>query len=172
MGDMGYPTLFAAAIFGLAAAFRSGGGITGGFFSDRYGRESAFTIFSVLTFTGTLILIFSKPGTPFMIYAFAILYGLGSGATATISSSLQADIFQGKSFGLIFGVIQAATGIGAALGPWLMGLIYDTLGTYLPALQGMLGIHVIAVAGVWIVAPRKVRPIGRATKAVTDASPP
>jgi MFS family permease len=169
MGDMGYPTFFAAAIFGLAAAFRSGGGIAGGFFSDRYGRESVFTIFSVLTFTGTLTLIFSKPGTPFMIYAFAILYGLGSGATATISSSLQADIFQGKSLGLIFGIIQAATGIGGALGPWLTGLIYDTLGTYLPALQGILGIHVIVAAGVWIVAPRKVRPIGRAAKAVTDA---
>ena len=171
MGDMGYPTLFAATIFGLAAAFRSGGGIVGGFFSDRYGRESAFTVFSVLTFTGTLALIFSKPGTPFMIYAFAILYGLGSGATGTISSSLQADIFQGKSFGLIFGVIQAATGIGAALGAWLTGLIYDTLGTYLPALQGMLAIYVIAAAGVWIVAPRKVRPIRRTAKAVADTSP-
>jgi len=171
MADMGYPTLFAAAMFGLAAAFRSGGGIAGGFFSDRYGRESAFTIFSVLTFTGTLSLIFSKPGTPFMIYAFAILYGLGSGATGTISSSLQADIFQGKSFGLIFGVIQAATGIGAALGAWLTGLIYDTLGTYLPALQGMLAIYVIAAAGVWIVAPRKVRPIRRTAKAVADTSP-
>ncbi len=172
LGDVGYTTLFAATNFGISAAFRSGGGIAGGFFSDRYGRESAFTIFSVLTFTGTLTLIFSKPETPFMIYGFAILYGLGSGAGGTISSSLQADIFQGKSFGLIFGVIQAATGIGAAIGPWLTGLIYDNLGTYLPALQGMLGIYVIAVAGIWIVAPRKVRPIGRAAKAVADAGPP
>ena len=106
-----------------------------------------------------------------MIYAFAILYGLGSGATGTISSSLQADIFQGKSFGLIFGVIQVATGIGAALGAWLTGLSYDTLGTYLPALQGMLAIYVIAAAGVWIVAPRKVRPIRRTPKAVADTSP-
>ncbi len=159
MGDVGYPTFFAATIFGLAGACRSSGGIVGGFFSDRYGRESAFTIFSVLTFTGTMALIFSKPETPFLIYAFAIMYGLGSGATGTISSSLQADVFQGKSFGLIFGFIQAATGIGAALGPWLTGLIYDTQGTYLPALQGMLGIYVIAAAGVWIVAPRKVRPV-------------
>ena len=159
MGDVGYPTFFAATIFGLTGACRSGGGILGGFFSDRYGRESAFTIFSVLTFTGTMALIFSKPETPFMIYAFAIMHGLGSGATGTIASSLQADIFQGKSFGLIFGFIQAATGIGAALGPWLTGLIYDTQGTYLPALKGMLGIYVLAVAGVWIVAPRKVRPI-------------
>ena len=159
--DVGYPPIFAATIFGITAVFRSGGGIMGGVFSDRFGRESAFTIFSVLTFTGTLALIFSKPGTSFMIYAFAILFGLGSGATATISSSLQADIFQGKSFGLIFGFIQAGTGIGAALGPWLTGLLYDTLGTYLPALQGMLVIYVIAAAGIWIVAPRKVRPIGR-----------
>ena len=159
MGDVGYPTFFAATIFGLAGACRSGGGIVGGLFSDRYGRESAFTIFSVLTFFGTMTLIYSKPETPFLIYAFAIMYGLGSGATGTISSSLQADLFQGKSFGLIFGFIQAAAGIGAALGPWLTGLIYDTQGTYLPALEGMLGIYVLTAAGVWIVAPRKVRPV-------------
>lgn len=159
MGDIGYPAFFAATIFGLAGACRSGGGIVGGFFSDRYGRESAFTIFSVLTFTGTTALIFSRPEAPLMIYAFAIMHGLGSGATGTISSSLQADVFQGQSFGLIFGFIQAATGIGAALGPWLMGFIYDTQGTYLPALYGILGIYVIVATGVWIVAPRKVRPI-------------
>ncbi len=162
MDDVGYPTILAATILGLAAIFRSGGGIVGGFLSDRFGRESTFTVFSVLTFAGTAILIFSNPELPVLIYTFAILYGLGSGGTATISSSLQADIFQGKNFGLIFGVIQAATGIGAALGPWLTGLIYDTLGTYLPALQGMLAIHVISVIGIWIVAPRKVRRIGRA----------
>jgi len=91
------------------------------------------------------------------------LHGLGSGATGTIFSSLQADIFQGGSFGLIFGVIQTTTGIGAALGPWLTGLIHDTLGTYLPALQGMLVIYVLAAIGIWIVAPRRVRPIGRAS---------
>jgi MFS family permease len=159
IGDVGYPTFFAATIFGLAGACRSGGGIVGGFFSDRYGRESAFTIFSVLSFIGLMTLIYSKPETPFLIYAFAVMHGLGSGATGTISSSLQADVFQGKSFGLIFGFIQAASGIGAALGPWLTGLIYDTQGTYLPALQGMLVIYVVVVAGVWIVAPRKVRPI-------------
>ena len=163
MDDIGYPTILAAAILGMSAIFRSGGGIIGGFFSDRFGRESTFTVFSVLSFSGTLALIFSSPGVPFSIYAFAILHGLGSGATGTISSSLQADIFQGGSFGLIFGVIQTTTGIGAALGPWLMGLVHDTLGTYLPALQGMLVIYVLSIIGVWIVAPRKVRAIGRAS---------
>ena len=162
MNDVGYSTILAATILGLAAIFRSGGGIVGGFFSDRFGRESTFTVFSVLTFAGTSFLIFSDAELPVLIYAFAILYGLGSGGTSTIYSSIQADIFQGKNFGLIFGVIQTATGIGAALGPWLTGLIYDTLGTYLPAFQGLLAIHVISVIGIWIVAPRKLRFIGRA----------
>jgi MFS family permease len=166
MGDVGYPAFFAATIFGLAGACRSGGGIVGGFFSDRYGRESAFTVFSVLTIIGTTALIFSRPETPFMIYAFGILHGLGSGATGTISSSLQADVFQGPSFGLIFGFIQAAAGIGAALGPWLMGYIYDTQGTYLPALVGILGIYVMVAIGVWIVAPRKVRPVVKSAQII------
>lgn len=159
MDDVGYPMILAATILGLAAIFRSTGGIVGGFFSDRFGRESTFTAFSILTFAGTTILIFSDPEWPVLIYMFAILYGLGSGGTSTIYSSLQADIFQGRNFGLIFGAIQTATGIGAALGPWAAGMIHDTLGTYLSALQGMLAIHVISVIGIWIVAPRKVRPI-------------
>ncbi len=164
IGDVGYPTLFAATIFGLSAVFRSGGGIIGGHTSDRIGRESAFALFSLLTFSGTVALIFARPEAPWIIYAFAILHGLGSGATGTINSSLKADIFQGRSFGLIFGFNQAATGIGAALGPWLMGLVYDRMGTYVPALQAMLLIYVLTVVGIWIVAPRKVRPIGRRAK--------
>lgn len=164
IGDVGYPTMFAAAIFGLTAVFRSGGGIVGGHTSDRIGRESAFTLFSLLTFSGTVALIFARPEAPWIIYAFAILHGLGSGATGTISSSLKADLFQGRSFGLIFGLNQVATGIGAALGPWLMGFIYDRMGTYGPALHAMLLIYVLTVVGIWIVAPRKVRPIGRRAK--------
>ena len=170
--DMGYPRLFAAAIFGMTAIFRSGGGIFGGFISDRIGRESAYTAFSLLSIAGTLALIYTRPEVPLLLYAFAVLQGLGSGATATVSSSLQADIFQGKSFGLIFGVIQAATGIGAAVGPWLAGLIYDKWGTYQPVLQGMLLIYVLVVIGVWIAAPRKVRPIGREVETAFDARIP
>lgn len=172
IADVGYPKLFAATIFGLSAVFRSGGGIVGGFISDRIGRERAYTAFSLLSFAGILALIFVKPGTPYLLYAFAVLQGLGSGATATVSSSLHADMFQGRSFGLIFGVIQAATGIGAALGPWLAGLVYDTWGTYVPTLQAILLIYFFSVAGVWIAAPRKVRPIGRAERAVIDARMP
>ena len=51
----------------------------------------------------------------------------------------------------------------------LTGLIYDTLGTYLPALQGMLAIYVISTEGVWIISPRKVRPFGHPPKVPADA---
>ena len=164
MDDVGYQTILTATILGLVAIFHSGGGIVGGFFSDRFGRESTFTVFGALTFTGILVLIFLDTKIPLLIYGFAVLYGLGTGGTSTIYSSLQADIFQGKNFGLIFGVIQTATGIGAALGPWLTGLIYDTLGTYLPALQCMLAIQMLSVIGIWIVAPRKLHFIGGAAR--------
>ena len=161
IGDVGFTHLFAATIFGLSAAFRSGGGILGGYFSDRFGREMGVTVFSLLSFIGTMSLIFAQPGVPLILYVFAILHGLGSGATGTITSSLKADIFHGKNFGVIFGLIQTGTGIGAALGPWLVGLVYDRMGTYLPALQGLLAIYMLTVIGIWVAAPRKVRPIAR-----------
>lgn len=171
--DVGFSSLFAATIFGLSAAFRSGGGILGGYFSDRFGRELGVTIFSLLTAFGTIFLIFADSEMPIILYTFAILHGLGSGATGTISSSLKADIFHGKNFGIIFGWIQTGTGIGAAIGPWLFGLIYDRTGNYFPALQGLLVVYALTIVGTWVAAPRKVRPIARADRNMaTDSQSP
>ena len=41
-----------------------------------------------------------------------------------------ADLFQGKHLGTIYGVISIGTGIGAATGSWVSGLIFDLSGNY------------------------------------------
>jgi nitrate/nitrite transporter NarK len=41
-----------------------------------------------------------------------------------------ADLFQGRHLGAILGVISIGTGIGAAVGAWASGLIFDLSGSY------------------------------------------
>lgn len=155
MADLGYPHLLAAAIFGLTLASRSGGGILGGLLSDRLGREQTYTAFACLSLLGVIFLLELRPSAPWMLYAFALSYGLGSGAAGTISSSLHADLFLGRNFGAIFGLTQVGAGLGAALGPWLAGLLYDRLGGYGPAFQAILLLIALSAAGIWMAAPRR-----------------
>jgi cyanate permease len=42
--------------------------------------------------------------------------------------------FGQRSFGTVFGLVGAATQAGVALGPGLMGLLHDLLGSYQTAL--------------------------------------
>lgn len=74
-------------------------------------------------------------------YAFAALFGFGTGIV-TVESPLAAWLFGLRSHGLIFGIISLGFTIGAALGPFLTGFIFDTKGSYQLAfiICGVVGI--------------------------------
>jgi len=74
-------------------------------------------------------------------YAFAALFGFGTGIVI-VESPLAAWLFGLRSHGLIFGIISLGFTIGAALGPFLTGFIFDTKGSYQLAfiICGVVGI--------------------------------
>jgi len=48
----------------------------------------------------------------------------------------------------VFGLVAAAAQAGVALGPGLMGLLHDALGSYQPVLWCLVGLESLAVAAV------------------------
>jgi len=52
------------------------------------------------------------------------------------------------AFGTVFGLVAAAAQAGVALGPGLMGLLHDALGSYQPVLWCLVGLESLAVAAV------------------------
>lgn len=58
------------------------------------------------------------------------IFGMGLGVTAPMVMSAAADLFQGRMFGMIYGIVEAAIGIGGALGAWVAGFIFDITQTY------------------------------------------
>jgi MFS family permease len=81
---------------------------------------------------------------------------LGYGA-ASVFGAVPAELFAGKRYGLIFGVIASAAGAGAALGPWTMGLMFDHWGRYDQAFVVAIAVSGLSVLGMWLAGPRHVR---------------
>ncbi|MBA7591695.1 hypothetical protein ES708_33855 [subsurface metagenome] len=71
-----------------------------------------------------------QPNCPYLLYGYAILFGLGYGSIAPIFPARTADLFLGPHFGKIMGVLSIAGGVGGALGVWFSGKIYDITASY------------------------------------------
>jgi len=128
--DKGFSAAQGAFFFGLAGMAGSVGKIFFGWLSDRIGREIAFGTGLGCAFLGILSLMMLQPEYPYLLYGYAILFGLGYGSIAPIIPSRAADLFLGPHFGRILGVLSIGGGIGGALGVWLSGKIYDITASY------------------------------------------
>ena len=156
--DAGYDLVLGSIIFAIVGIFGSAGKIIWGTVSDYIGREMSNTIGSVCTLAGILMLALIKDTSqPWMLYAFAVLFGIGYGTHAPIHPAITADIFQGKNFGAIWGVVFVGTGAGTAFGPWLAGYIFDRTESYDGTVLFTSVSLVVSVVFFWLAAPRKVR---------------
>ena len=65
-----------------------------------------------------------------MLYLFAALYGISLWASGGIISPLVAEFFGLKAHGALFGATVLSAAVGGAIGPLVVGYIYDTTGSY------------------------------------------
>ena len=113
--DQGFPRLFVAGIFGLTGLLSVVGRIVFGIAADRIGRATSATISYGCTAAGTLCLLGLESwrhAAP--LYAYALLFGLGFGARGPIITAIASQLFHGRRFGVIYGILSVGNGIGAA----------------------------------------------------------
>jgi MFS family permease len=156
--DAGFSPSLAALLVGLVGLFRSAGSVLCGPLSDRMGREIGYTIGGSSAFVGiVLFMLVRDTASPWMLYAFVILFGLGYGSMHPIQAATIADLFPGNSLGRIMGTFSLAVGLGGALGPYLGGYFYDHRGSYtVPFLMVLTSIGLAAFA-IWMASPRQRR---------------
>jgi MFS family permease len=83
-----------------------------------------------------------------MLYLFAIIYGVGHGGFFTAISPIVAEFFGIRSHGVLFGIIAFSGTIGGAIGPVVTGYIFDvtagySLAFWLCALMSAFGLALI-----------------------------
>lgn len=156
--DTGIDKMTVAVLFGLIGIISSGFRIFWGWLSDRIGRELAYTMGMISICIGVCSLLLIEPvGAKGLVYAFFVFFGIGWGVTAPMFMAAAADLFKGRIFGLIYGIMKGGVGIGAALGAWLPGYIFDRAQSYQWAFAIAIIVFVLSSLLMWVAAPRKTR---------------
>jgi len=154
--DTGIDKMTVAMVFGLIGIISSGFRIFWGWLSDRIGRELAYTMGMICICIGVCSLLLIEPmGARVLIYPFFIFFGIGWGVTAPMFIAAAADLFQGRIFGFIYGIMEGGVGIGAALGAWVPGYIFDRTHSYQWGFALALAAFVCSGLLMWVVAPKK-----------------
>lgn len=150
MESVGVNRTFAANIVGLAGLLTSLSFVALGWISDRFGRAAAFTI-GCAGLVGAVLMLLLLPvaASVLVLVLYALFFALGEGARSSQSTALASDIFQPQGLGLINGLMGGMFGLGAALGPWLVGRLRDQSGSYdggLLVVVTMVGVSAVAYA--------------------------
>ena len=155
MESAGVERTVAANVVGLAGLFTSGSFIALGWLSDRFGRAAAFAI-GAIGLLGAVVMLALLPitGGGFVLILFAIFMALGEGTRSSQSTALASDVFQGQGLGFINGLMGGMFGIGAALGPWLVGRLRDESGGYETGMLVIIAMVVVSLVAFLFVARR------------------
>lgn len=160
--DQGIDKMTAAFVLALVGIISSGFRIFWGWLSDRIGREMTYSIGAICICLGLCsFIVLEVIGEKVIVYPFIIFFGTGWGVTAPMFMAVAADLFQGRGFGLIYGICEGVVGIAAALGAWVAGFIFDQAQSYQWAFILCAFASIVSALFVWMAAPRKVRRIGR-----------
>ena len=118
----------AAGVLSTIGGVSMAGRFISGLAIDRVGSRRVMIFCFFLLIAGLLWLQLAKE--LWMIYLFAVIYGIAHGGFFTTLSPLVAEFFGIKSHGALFGITMFCGTFGGALGPFLAGYIFDVTGGY------------------------------------------
>lgn len=153
--DAGFSTIFAASVFGLQGLMSAAGKMTIGYLADRLGRPGAILLSFGLSAAGILALLsVREPTALWRVYIFAATFGFALGTRGPLVSAAAADHFRGPHFGSIYGVVHLGNGVGGAIGPFIVGYLFDLYGSYVPGFLIAIGSLVLAAASLLLAVRR------------------
>jgi MFS family permease len=171
--EIGFSPSHAAWALGLVSLFGIPGQIALGHVSDRIGREWVWTVGSlgfILCYLG-LLLLGEVPTAALLYFMVAAQGALGYGLTSVVGA-IPAEIFQGRHYGAIFGMLMLAAIGGGAAGPWVTGVLFDATGSYALAFWIAIACSALSAAAIWLAAPRKVRAVAGRVRWGASNGPP
>ncbi len=157
--DAGYTPLAAASVYSIFGATFVVGNLASSL-SDRLGREKVYLPGCALALGGAILLFFIRDGgDPWMAYVFAVAFGAGMGMLPPVLFAAVADLFHGKSYGAIQGMVTLGFSVGGAISPWLAGYLHDITGSYDSTLIMLVGALAASGLLVALAAPRRISPV-------------
>jgi MFS family permease len=156
--EAGFISSLAAVAIGFSGAVTALAFILLGALSDRIDRRLVYSLGSLSLITAYFIIdgLQITRGL-FWIFFYAVLLGIGEGSRSSLVTAVASDLFPGDALGAINGAVGAAFGMGAAILPWLAGLLYDRQGIYTNGFIIAVGAVIISTLSLWLAPYFKAR---------------
>jgi MFS family permease len=161
----GFPPLQSATAYGVLSAFNLGGMVLAGYFTDRMNRP--FLLGGIYVMRGlSFILLILAANDLSLLFVFAIAFGLFDYSTVPPTASLVASHLGLRVMGLTMGLLSAGHSLGAAVGAFLAGYLFDLFARYYWVWAASIALAL--VAGLLAFSIRETRP-GRGSAALAGA---
>jgi MFS family permease len=156
--DIGFDRVYAAEVLGMGAFLSVFGTIVTGTLSDYVGREVSAILAYGFSIVGVICaLLITSPDQHLLLWLHASFFGLTWGARGPAITAKTADLFPGRQLGTILGFITIGSGLGAALGSWGAGWIFDVSGSYRVAFALSIASYVCGIVAFWALRRPPVR---------------
>jgi MFS family permease len=163
--DRGLPLSVGTTVLALVGLFNIAGTYVAGFWGGRRRKPALLAgIYAARAVAiGGFVLL---PVTPASAYAFGILMGLLWLSTVPLTNGTVASVFGVGSLSMLGGVVFFFHQVGAFLGGWLGGLVYNRTGSYDVVWLVAIGLSAVATA---VNLPIREEPVRRLQPAVAPA---
>lgn len=146
--DMNVSTLRAASVLSIIGGVSMIGRFITGIAIDRIGSKRVIIVCFILLMVELLWL--QMANDLWMLYLFAVFYGITHGGFFTAISPIVAEFFGISAHGVLFGIVAFSGTIGGAIGPFVAGYIFDitagySLAFWLCTLVSTLGLVLIVL---------------------------
>jgi sugar phosphate permease len=145
--DRGYTQRDAAQIIALILTISIAGRLLMGWLADRAPVKYVMLLIYVLV-AGSVPLLLAG-GSRAMMFAFAVVFGLGLGGEYMIIPLMAGQLFGVDVLGRVMGIVLTADGVAEATAPMLVGYLRDSSGAYT---TGFVTLVATAVAGALAIA--------------------
>jgi MFS family permease len=162
--DLSQPEWVAGTALALIGGFNIIGSIVCGSLGDRFRKKYLLSLL-YLARSAVIAGLLVAPPTALTMYVFAGAMGLLWLGTVPLTSSLVAQIFGVRYMSMLFGIVFFSHQVGAFLGVWLGGKLYDATGSYDVVWMIAIGLGVAAALLHWPIGDKPVERIGVATPA-------
>ncbi|MFQ5711013.1 MAG: MFS transporter [Candidatus Geothermarchaeales archaeon] len=126
--DIGFSMTIAASAFGLVGGCSIIGRVGMGSVSDRIGRK--YTLIICFVIQAVVILCLMGVRNTWMVYAFAVLFGISYGGWVPQFPAIIEEFFGARSLSTILALILTGYGVGGIIGPTIGGYSFDVSGSY------------------------------------------
>jgi len=141
----------------VLAIGNGGGRVVAGVLSDKVGRKTV--MFGCFVLQAVLILLLSKAakdnvlGTVPLMALISMMIGANYGANLSLFPSITKDFYGAKNFGMNYGLVFTAWGVGGFMLAKLAGTMYVKYQTFEIAYYGASGLLVLAALMVFFLKP-------------------